>query len=235
MANPFKKQAKSGGEGGDYEQAPAGNHPAVLVAIVDLGTHLESFGGQKAKSTQQVLFVWELTAEKDSTGKNFVIGMQFTNSLHAKAGLSKMLTSWRGQPLKDEEEFDFTVCLGKPALVGVVRDGGKDGDQYAKFVSCARLPKGMPAPVATYKPFTFIIDKGADLTKLPPWLPFIFGKSCPDKIKTSDEWIALSGNVAGKPGMNGGAPKQQQPQQQPVGAGVGHDHEPLGSDDEVPF
>ena len=66
----FKQTAAS--SGGDYENAPVGNHPAVLVAMIDIGTHEEDYQGAK-KQTRKIYLAWELVDEKKADGKNHVI------------------------------------------------------------------------------------------------------------------------------------------------------------------
>jgi len=220
MGSPFKKSASSKG-GGDFENPPAGNHAAVLVAIIDGGTHLEQFAGKEAKPRQSVFFVWELTDCKMSgSNNNFFIGEQFTNSLNTKAKLAQMLATWRGVALKEGEEYDFTERLGKLCLVSINRTGGDSGDQYANFSGCSKPPliggKPMPVAAATVKPFAWAIQPGAKLDDLPTWLPFVFGKDIREVIKRSDEWIALCNPTsAPAPSANG---KGSVPEEFPHGA-----------------
>ena len=52
------KMKSSSGEGGQFEIPPAGNHPAVLVGIIDLGTRPSTFQG-KTTDRREVYLVWE--------------------------------------------------------------------------------------------------------------------------------------------------------------------------------
>src|SRR5579859_3411511 len=105
--------------GGDFEIPPAGNHPAVLIAMIDLGTHTEDFQGKQTEA-HKVFLVWELTEEKCAGyNRNHVIGRDYTLSLHEKAGLRKMLEGWRGRKYNTGEEINVSKVLGQPCFLNV--------------------------------------------------------------------------------------------------------------------
>ena len=54
----FKNKASSGG--GDFAVPPAGSHPAVMVALVDLGMHTDTYQGDTT-TNRKLFLVWELT------------------------------------------------------------------------------------------------------------------------------------------------------------------------------
>src|SRR5436190_14013268 len=100
------KPTKGGGEGG-FAKAPPGNHAAVLVAIVDMGTHWNEFGGERKKQ-HKIYLVWELVGEQVAgTNRNHVIGVDLTYSLNEKAKLRKWIEARRGKPLPEDVEFDI--------------------------------------------------------------------------------------------------------------------------------
>ena len=121
--------------------APEGNHLAVCVGVIDLGTQYSKFYDTwKPK----VMIQWELSDELMGDGRPFVISRRFTLSLHENAGLRKILNSWRGRPFTPEEAagFDIAKVLGKPGMVNVVhepKEGG--GGVFAKYVRHARRPE----------------------------------------------------------------------------------------------
>ncbi len=173
----FKQKVKAGQV---YDQCPPGNHSAVLVAIVDLGTHEENFQG-KINIQRKIYFVWELTSEKEP-GKddNRLIAKMFTLSFGKKAKLRALIEGWRGKALDDGEEFDLTKLIGKACLVNVVH-----ADEYASVAAVSAPPKGVKVEKPKRIPFIWEIegDKPVDLS----WLPWIYGKKVEDVIAQSDE------------------------------------------------
>lgn len=204
------------------EQVPAGTYAAVMVALIDLGTHQKTYSGQAPVMRREVFLVWDIPEEK------LVIGHAYTLSLSAKSGLRALIKQWRGVDLAADEQFDIRKLIGQPCILSVSQK--KSGDKFYSNVSGAsRLPKGMPAPKPRYAPFGWEIGQGD-----PPaqeWLPWWMGSKLADIIKVSAEL-----NRATSP------PQQQpvrQPQQPPRTNGTHQQHagpyqqEP--DDDEVPF
>lgn len=181
--------------GGDYEVPPAGNFPAVLVALVDCGTQTSKFG-----TARKVFLVWQIDGEADPAeegsegeAKRFYLGEQYTASLNEKANLRKVVNMMRGKPLGEEEEYDVTELVGKPCMVDVQHT--QNGDRkYAKVGSVARLPKGVPPPKPEHKPFTW--EVGDDLKALDAaWLPRVFGRKLRDEVMASAELSAGKGDI----------------------------------------
>ncbi len=179
----FKQKVKSSQS---FDQVPPGNHGAVLVAIVDLGTHEENFQG-KINIQRKIYFVWELTSEKEpgAPDKNRLIAKMFTLSFGKKAKLRALIEGWRGKALDDGEEFDLAKLIGKSCLVNVVHD-----NEYANVAAVSAPPKGVKVEKPKHTPFIWEIegDKPVDLS----WLPWIYGKKVEDVIAQSDE---VTGNT----------------------------------------
>ena len=55
--------------GGDFTLVPAGNHEAVIVGIIDLGIHTETYE-EKTHDVRKVQLVWELTAKPKNDREN---------------------------------------------------------------------------------------------------------------------------------------------------------------------
>lgn len=168
--------------GGDFEQAPTGNHVARCIRLVDLGTQHGTYEG-KATVRNQVLISFELCNEAMEDGKPFTIGEFYTNSLNEKAKLRHHLEAWRGRAFTDNElaGFDLQNILGKPVMVSiVVNDKGK-----SKVGALAAMPKGMSAPQCVNATSVFWLDE-FDQTAF---------DAMPDGIKKiiaeSDEYKAL--------------------------------------------
>jgi hypothetical protein len=175
----LKLKPKSGG--GDFESAPAGNHPAVCVAVIDLGTQETSYQN-KVEYKQQVFLVWELVTEKMTGMKdqNHVIGRSFTASLHEKAMLRGFIEKWRGAKLADDAEFDLEKLVGQPCLLSVVLT--EKG--YPKIETATAVPKGMAVPKPQHTPFFSTLEDDKDI---PEWVPFIYGEKVQDVINRCQE------------------------------------------------
>jgi hypothetical protein len=186
----FKGKANSkggGGAGGSFEIPPAKSLPAVVIGLIDCGTHADDYDG-KAKKARKVFVVWELTTAKMSGTKgNFVVGRMFTLSFHEKAALRKVLEKWRGRTYAEGEDIDLAAIMGKACLCSIVHD--QKGDRtYYKVDSISQVPDGMTVAKATREKFSWEMGAGD-----PPdyeWLPYHYGESIADFIKQSDEWKA---------------------------------------------
>lgn len=179
----WKQKASTGG--GNYEKAPPGNHPAVLIGMIDMGTQEQEYQGE-SKESHRVYWVWEIPGEKREDGSSHVIALDLTFSLNEKAKMRKWIESRMGRQIADGEEYDIAEELGKPCLLNVVQK-----DKYPKVEGMSALPKGMPAPVATHKPFAWQLDTYLTTGKieLPPWVPYLFGEPLSDHIRRSREAI----------------------------------------------
>lgn len=176
-------KANAGGGGG--ERPPAGNHPATLVAIVDLGSQWqEAFkAGDKSYWAPRAFFVYELTSEKKSgTDKNHVIGIDLTLSLGEKSKLRKFIEARTGRKLPSDGQYNIQDELGMPCLLNVIEKNG-----YPKIDSVSALPKGFPVPQPGY-PLTAITladIQGGQL--IPDWVPWLYGEHLAEHIKRSKE------------------------------------------------
>lgn len=187
----WNMKANSGG--GNFEACPAGNHPAVLIALIDLGTQSEVFQGTP-REARKVYLCWEIPDEKIESGRSHVIGREYTMSFHEKAGFRHLVEAWRGKPFADGEEFDPSKLLGQSCLLNVIQEESGSGKTFAQVKGVSAMPKGMPKPAATLKTVCFNIDDDGP-AKFPKdeWLPFSYGKSLVSKASMSPEWIAAGG------------------------------------------
>lgn len=212
--SPWKQKATTAG--GATEIPKAGSHPAVLIGMIDLGTHEETFedkdkGTSKTVDMRKVLFAWELTAEPISghkDGRNHVLVRDYNAVFSQRAALRKMVEGWRGKSFIDDEDFDLQKLLGQKCMVTVKHGTSSKGNTFAKLDGIAPVPKGMAVPEPKIKPFAWAIGDGEFPD--PQWLPFLYGEAVRDKISRSKEI------------KNG---------EEPVNAGVGAETEA----DQVPF
>ena len=189
----WKKQAQAKGDGEGFERPPAGNHLAVLVAMIDMGTQRQEYQGTESW-VPRIYFCWELVAEKMSGTKdrNHVIGIDLTNSLHVKAKLRQWIEARKGKKMPDGMTYEIDKELGQPSLLSVVLN--KNG--YPVVNGMGAVPRGQTVPPPSRHPFLWSLDddyKKAGKIELPDWLPSLFGSSLADHIASCREL-----NPAGK-------------------------------------
>jgi hypothetical protein len=189
-----KAPPRSEGGGDRPPPPPAGNHHACLVAIVDLGTHRETYPGREPEDRHKVYLCWELVDEQaPGGGDNFLIARDFYLSYHEKAGLRLMLEGWGGKPYAEGEPIDLGAVLGKKCLLNVQHKESKAGNTYASIKEVTPLPKNSRVSDPQREPFQWEIGPNADLDELPAWLPWLYGKDVPAWVKASPEWGARTG------------------------------------------
>lgn len=203
---------------GDYsDSAPPGNHPAVLVALVDLGTQKSDYKG-KISWNRKVYMCWELVNEKIDGTKavNHVIGRDFAVYFSPKAALRGFVEKWRGKAFAEGEDFDLGVLLGQACLLNVIHKPSGD-KMYPRVEGVSKVPKGMKVEKPQRTPFKWMIGEGKYPD--PDWIPYLYGQPLRDHIAQADE---LHG------GLNVG---KRDAKPEPEMAGVGRSAE----DDEAPF
>lgn len=195
-ASPFAIKANNS-EGYSSEQPPAGLHPCVLVALIDLGTHVSTFQNDKGERPmiRQYFYVWELTGEHDSEGNTFLASQAYNSSFHKKSGGRQMIESWLGRSFADEEEFDPATLIGREGLANIVYGVAKgDGKGFAKLDSICPPIRNLTVPKPT-RPFVLFhisqLQSTTDPIPVPEWIPRAFGKVVIAEIKSSEEYKAL--------------------------------------------
>lgn len=180
---------------GSYEAPPAGMHPAVLVAIVDLGTHTETFRdkgdqSERVSDSRKLFFVWELVGVLKSGSKEpHLVGERFTLSLGKKAKLRQLIEAWRGRALGDGERFDPAVLLGKPCNLNLQEKPGG----YVNYANASPPMKGQQIGKPYWALFKYHID--GDPSTIPDWVPYCYGTDVRDLIRDSKEKRAAAGEA----------------------------------------
>ncbi|AMV25485.1 hypothetical protein VT84_13890 [Gemmata sp. SH-PL17] len=188
----FNLKANKGQGGAEREQVPAGNAPAVLVALVDCGSQHDEFQG-KASWRRNVLLVWELPTKKKKDGKSHTIDAVVTMSLNEKAKLRKWAESMMNAKISDGADFDITTLVGKACLVSVLHN--EKG--YARVEAVTGYPDGMPPPTATLAPFVCGLDEfQAGSKPLPEWVPWQWSKALGQRVSPGD-YIRACKEIAG--------------------------------------
>lgn len=185
MGSAFVTRASKGGDGAGFERAPAGNHPAALVALVELGHQWEDgYQGQPARWVRKVYLAWELLGVKVSgADRNHVVGCSLTHSLNERATLRKFIQARVGKTIPDGD-YDLSVELGQPCLLSVVEKNG-----YPRVDTPASVPAALVAtfPKPTYKPLALSLADIRGGATVPDWLPYVYGKSVADTVRASRE------------------------------------------------
>ncbi len=173
------KQATAGSS---FEIPTEDNHKGALVAIIDLGTHLETYKDGKTGESHKVYLIFEID-EKKADGANHVIGKEFTLTTGPKSGLRQMMEQWRGKKYNEGEEIAITKALGQPCMVNVTHGASAKGSEYAKLGAITKIHKEMGAFKPTY-PLT-LWEIGSD-KPFPDhkWLPNSFLKGMLSPLKT---------------------------------------------------
>lgn len=199
MSFKGKASSKSSQEGGAFEVIPADTLHAVLVGIIDLGTHAKTYKDQKTgkatrRNVRSVALVWEITeeAQQKKDGSNHFFAKEYNLSFDVKSGLRLALQSVRGKAYQEGEEVDPTAALGKPwALTFIHSEKDKGGEKrvYANLDGVGKVKGGAKVPAPTIKPFTWEIGDG-DPPDF-PWMPRVYGQQIKDLIEASSEWQKL--------------------------------------------
>lgn len=232
----LKQQAKSGmGNGGKaYALPPKGASLGVCVAVIDLGTHDRQVkddknpGKFKTIEQRKMFVAWELLDEVNpDTGGNWVVGSEYTASMHENAAVRKLVEAWFSRKFKDGEEFSFAELLGQAGNVNVAHEPAKDGKDrtYYSVAGVSPLVKGQKPGKPENVPFTWDIDDdGLDYPDS-DWMPRSYGKKLSEIIQLSKQWAAreLKQNAA-KLDKDAGEVFGNEP----AGAGV-------GDEEKIPF
>lgn len=166
-------------KGGDFVKCPPGTHPAICMALIDLGTHKEVYKG-KENSQRKICMVFEVVEQGDDSETRHFMTKEFNVAASEKSNLRKFAEAWRGKPYAEGEDIPLTKFIGVAGLANVIEKGS-----YTALATMTQLPKGMPRPAPSKVPFTWEIGQGK-----PPahdWLPFLWGKPIKDKILASEE------------------------------------------------
>jgi hypothetical protein len=162
----------------DYEMCPIGIHNAGLLAIIDLGTHVKEFKGEKKKA-REVMLVFEIE-QKNSKGEAFLISKIYSLYLNVNSNLRKDLESWRGKAFTNEDlkNLQLAELLGTPAMLHVME---KESAGKKRSVINTIMPPAKSI-VLKNKPYGFSLEnKNFEvLDKMSEWVV--------NMIKTSDEY-----------------------------------------------
>ncbi len=147
---------------------PTGTHVARVTGLVYLGTALSPYktNDGKDKYMNEVRIQWELPNEKEvfkpgDDPKPFVVNKKMTLSMFKKSTLRPFVEGIIGTTLHDDEadNFDIDEILGKPCLLAIAHETGKDGSKYVAIQSASPLVRGMSCPEAFNTPKVLSFEK----------------------------------------------------------------------------
>lgn len=172
---------------------PPGTHPAIMVGLIDLGTTENTYNG-KTSDRHKILVIWELTAESDSKGQNFIIAQDYTWSLGKKATLRPLVEGFRGKALADGEDFDLALMLGKPSMINITEGVSGQGKKFMEVAAISPPMRGLTVPPQTKETVCFhlgTLNSTKDELEIPEWVPPLYGRKVADDIKKSNEYRKL--------------------------------------------
>jgi hypothetical protein len=193
-ATMYDNEEMTAGIGGNFVLPPIGNQKGICCWFVDLGTIDHSYEGHVTRK-KMCMVAYELTETnhvfKDGEEPQpFIVHKELPYTMNEKAGLRKLVDSWRGEKLTNDQAkaFNHVKMLGVPGLVNIVHKESAKGKKRAEILTVTGLPEEMKAPVARIKPLLFNFNppfKTEEFNRLPKWIQ--------DKIVTSDEYLKLAG------------------------------------------
>ena len=160
----------------NYEPAPEGTHVARCVALVDLGTQINSF---TEKEQYKIRLSFETPNEtkvfREENGEQpFMLSKEYTLSLHEKSSLRPVVQALMERKVTEQEErdgFDLSQLLGKPCMITV--EHYQSGDKiYANISAVAPLMKGIDCPAQITESLIFDISSWDEekFNNMPEWL-----------------------------------------------------------------
>lgn len=194
----FKGQVKtsSGGDGEYVAELPeADTHPAVVCALVDLGTHSKrKFQSDEVEDVHLVLIGYQL-ADRKSDGTPHVLMQEMRLSYHVKSTLYGVACKLMKRKPGEGEAIDYAALVGLPASVTVSHGTTAKGKAFARIDDVGGLGRGMTPPKADK---TVCWSRGDDPAAL-DWLPYHFGKPVAEHVE-----LAIENTGARAAAANGG-------------------------------
>lgn len=185
--------AKQSG-GGSIAPIEAGTHPAVCVALIDIG---EQKNEKYNKVQRKIIVQFEITDASiivDGKEVNRTMSQTYTMSLNERSALYRDLISWRGKAFTDEElaGFNLKAILGIPCLLTITHTE-RNGSTYANISGIAKAMKGMEIK-PTLPLYTFDLDDDPleKMQDLPEWIQ--------NRIKESETYKERIAGAAGDGG-----------------------------------
>lgn len=163
---------------------PAGRHPAVLIASINLGTHKAEWLGS-GKTVRQHLFCWE-TGVSRPDGTHHVVSEKYNVFRSLDSHLMNMLGGWRGSRVFDSGPARLETLVGAVALLTIRHRVSRYNKPFAYLVGVESHGSGdRPTPFPTFGPLVYQIRDGCPPEF--PWRPFAGGIPAHEYIERSRE------------------------------------------------
>ena len=182
----------------DLELLEEGLHQAILIGLVDLGTHLESFNNEDEKERRKILCILEypelkqLVYEDDTEKRSYIKYETMTWSFFKNAGFLKLISAVNNGQFAETEfsKIDLFQFVGQrlyTSIKHVQKEKSGIVNTYVNVETYARIGKA-PAPenfISDGNRYMFYIDPAGNnfMTENFAELP----KFAKDKIKESLE------------------------------------------------
>lgn len=216
----------------DIQNLVHGLNPGVLYAVVDLGTHNETFQGQAPMPTRKIFIGFEhpqlkqLFYEDDTVPRSTVSSIEGSMTLGDKSKLKALVNAASGKALSYDEAKSYNLynLLGQKFNINIeITPGKKDPTLFYNKVTGVFSGNGMILPVPfepELKYLYFFIDKDKHgntignnfMTSNYANLPFFLKKKILAS-KEAIEYTAKGGKLAENPKVEKGQQVPQQPQQ----------------------
>lgn len=198
----WEQEVTKGGTGAsDFELCPAGNYPATIVALIDVGLHEQENDNKELYDSRQLVIVVE-SQKMTSKGARFVFSKMFTWSMRDNSNWYKLVCALTGRKFSEGEKFDPRKVLGMPCMANIshqVAANKKTGKEktYHNLEGIAQFPEGFPAPTEHRALVAWSVREGLPSPAF-GWVPPIYGKSIDKLVNMSKEargFKAASGPV----------------------------------------
>jgi len=174
-----------------------GTYVARCSGWVELGT-VPAFAGMTKpecgmtnvpqKMQKRVLLTWTI---RGAAGETWRVSREFALSAGPRAGLRRLLETWRGRAYAGDAEARRSMArpermLDQPCIVTV----SVQANGWPRIESVVGLPVGLPAPEPLRWPpvlFTWAKPDRGTFLALPAWVQL--------KVRGSEEWGRSSGNA----------------------------------------
>ena len=140
----------------DYEIAPEGAFPALLVGWAELGLQTTPFG-----TKPQVGLIWELS-ERGSDGRGLSVTEVLTLSFNERARLYQRVVALCGGR-EPPAGFDLSNLLGR-AVILTTAHVSRGERVYCNVTACGPMPKGFAVPTPTIQPLWYEVSAHDEAT-----------------------------------------------------------------------
>lgn len=182
-----------GAGGGEfkYELCPAGNHPATIIGVINVGHHEKVRDDHTTYQQQELVYLLELI-EEQSDGSPFIFGLRCARSMNDRSTMYDLATSVLGETFPENAVFDPRRLVGQACQVQIVhKEHTNAKGQKATYANIAsKGVKGFPRKMTPPKPVhEWLVWSVNDGTPCPEdkWLPVIYGKTINQIVAESVE------------------------------------------------